>query len=152
LAGWFGLISAATLALSAFSAEIVRRRLDTNNPRAVTRSLGFLTAVIVLALAAFAWTESLPLALGAIMTIQVMRHTIDPIYTAWMNQRIDSRVRATVLSLGGQVDALGQIAGGPLVGGIGGLWGLRFALSASALLLTPALALLGRVKEEHIEV
>jgi hypothetical protein len=41
---------------------------------------------------------------------------IDPLYTAWISQRIDSSVRATVLSLSSQVDAFGQIMGGPGVG------------------------------------
>ena len=45
----------------------------------------------------------------------------DPLYLAWINQNIESRVRATVISMSSQTDAIGQIAGGPLLGAIGSL-------------------------------
>ena len=56
---------------------------------------------------------------------------------AWINQHTDSNVRATVLSIQGQADAFGQIAGGPAVGFIGTLSSVRVAISVSALILTP---------------
>jgi DHA3 family tetracycline resistance protein-like MFS transporter len=74
--------------------------------------------------------------------ITVTRGVIGPIYTAWVNQRLDSSARATVLSMSSQVDAIGQIAGGPSVGLIGNLVSVRAALAASAIILTPQLALL----------
>jgi DHA3 family tetracycline resistance protein-like MFS transporter len=45
-----------------------------------------------------------------------------------------------VISLSSQMDAIGQIAGGPLVGLIGN-WSVRLAITGSGLLLTPVLAL-----------
>jgi DHA3 family tetracycline resistance protein-like MFS transporter len=45
-----------------------------------------------------------------------------------------------MLSLTGQVDAIGQIAGGPAVGAIGNV-SIRAALVASALILSPVLPL-----------
>lgn len=62
---------------------------------------------------------------------------------AWVNRHIsadDSHVRATAISMWSQSDALGQIIGGPAVGATGNA-PLRLALTASALLLTPSLAL-----------
>ena len=47
-------------------------------------------------------------------------------------------------SLVGQADAVGEIAGGPAIGVVGTVSGMRAALVASGLLLTPALALYGR--------
>ncbi|MBL8055649.1 MAG: hypothetical protein JNK29_03070, partial [Anaerolineales bacterium] len=55
-----------------------------------------------------------------------------------------SEVRATVISMVGQSNALGQIGGGPGVGLIGRR-SLRAALVASGLLLTPILVLYGRM-------
>jgi MFS transporter, DHA3 family, tetracycline resistance protein len=46
-----------------------------------------------------------------------------------------------VISMSGQVDAVGQIAGGPGVGWIGNIFSIRAALLTSAAILTPALAL-----------
>ncbi|MFZ3591072.1 hypothetical protein ACOI1C_17905 [Bacillus sp. DJP31] len=39
-----------------------------------------------------------------------------PLYDTWINPNIESRVRATVLSLSSQMNALGQTIGGPVVG------------------------------------
>ena len=69
-------------------------------------------------------------------------------YTAWVNQNLDSETRATVLSISGQVDAIGQIAGGPGVGLIAKLVSVAAAISTSGLLLTPALWLIGRANKQ----
>jgi hypothetical protein len=61
-----------------------------------------------------------------------------------LNQNIRSEVRATVLSMNGQADALGQVAGGPAIGAIGSAFSIRAALVLSGLLITPALALYTR--------
>jgi DHA3 family tetracycline resistance protein-like MFS transporter len=61
-------------------------------------------------------------------------------------------VRATVLSMNGQADALGQVAGGPLIGAIGSAFSMRVALVFSGLLITPALALYTRTfKPRHAQ-
>jgi hypothetical protein len=49
-----------------------------------------------------------------------------------------------VISISGQSDAIGQAAGGPGLGGIGNVFGIRAALVAGAAVLTPALALYAR--------
>ena len=68
-----------------------------------------------------------------------------PLWSIWLNQQItDSSVRATVLSITGQADAVGQAAGGPVLGAIGNVWGIRAALATGALVLTPALGLYAR--------
>ena len=63
----------------------------------------------------------------------------------WLNQSIDdSSVRATVISIAGQSDAVGQVAGGPGIGAVGNAFGIRAALVAAGLVITPALGLYGR--------
>jgi hypothetical protein len=63
----------------------------------------------------------------------------------WLNQQItDSSVRATVISITGQSDAIGQAVGGPGLGVICYIWGIRAALVAGAVALAPALGLYGR--------
>ena len=70
---------------------------------------------------------------------------VAPLWSIWLNQQItDSSVRATVLSITGQADAVGQAAGGPVLGAIGNVWGIRAALATGALVLTPALGLYAR--------
>ena len=76
--------------------------------------------------------------------VSFMRNVSGPIYGAWLNQNINSEVRATVLSMSGQSNALGQTIGGPAIGAIGTVFSVRAALVVSALLLSPALALYAR--------
>ena len=79
------------------------------------------------------------------MVIRLARSLAYPLYMTWLNQQItDSSVRATVISITGQADAIGQAAGGPALGAIGNVWGLRTALTAGALVLVPALGFYGR--------
>jgi hypothetical protein len=73
-----------------------------------------------------------------------------PVYMAWLNRQItDSSVRATVISIAGQADAIGQTGGGPGLGAIGNAFGLRAALVAGGLVLAPAIALYGRAVAHH---
>jgi DHA3 family tetracycline resistance protein-like MFS transporter len=79
------------------------------------------------------------------------RNVIGPLYTAWVNQRLDSSVRATVISMSSQVDAIGQVAGGPVVGLIGSWLSVQAALVASALTLSPVLLLYPRALRQNNE-
>ena len=71
---------------------------------------------------------------------RLARSLSSPVYMTWLNQSIDdSSVRATVISLSGQSDAIGQVAGGPGIGAIGNAFGIPTALVAGGFVLTPAL-------------
>src|SRR5439155_1145570 len=68
-----------------------------------------------------------------------------PLFVTWLNRNIDdSSVRATVLSISEQADAVGQWTRGPAIGGVGSLVSLRAALLVGAAALSPAVALYGR--------
>ena len=68
-----------------------------------------------------------------------------PLYTIWLNEQItESSVRATVLSISGQANAVGQAGGGAVLGVIGNVWGIRAALATGSLAIAPALWLYGR--------
>jgi DHA3 family tetracycline resistance protein-like MFS transporter len=50
--------------------------------------------------------------------------------------------------MGGEVDAIGQLAGGPAIGLVGQLVSLRAAMVVAALTLVPALPLLARARRQ----
>ncbi len=57
------------------------------------------------------------------------RQLLEPLWSIWVNQQItDSSVRATVNSISGQADAVGQAAGGPVLGLVGNGFGTGAAL------------------------
>jgi DHA3 family tetracycline resistance protein-like MFS transporter len=74
----------------------------------------------------------------------VMRQAFSPVQRAWLNRSLDPSNRATLFSVDGQADALGQVVGGPIIGVIASGLSIRAALVSSAALLTLALPLLAR--------
>jgi DHA3 family tetracycline resistance protein-like MFS transporter len=138
---WIGGMRVAAMLLIAAAAEIVRRKVDTNNPNRIGRVMAYLTIGLVISLLAFALSRDLALAVMLYLAISVFREINYPLYTAWVNHRLDPQVRATVLSFSSQVDAIGQIAGGPAIGVVARAISLRAGLLGSAFLLTPVLGL-----------
>jgi DHA3 family tetracycline resistance protein-like MFS transporter len=88
-------------------------------------------------------TSNFIVALLAFFAFTTARGLTGPVYGTWSNQHIPSDVRATVLSMQSQTDAIGQTVGGPPLGALGERR-LPLAFLASALILSPALWLLRR--------
>ncbi len=141
---WFGIMGIGGMALSIAANELVRRRVDTASHAAVTRVLFVIEALLVVSLITFGLARSFALALAAFWAVGLLRQMSDPLTTAWINQSVAPRVRATVFSIAAQADAFGQIAGGPVVGWIGTVRSLRAALVTTGLVLSPALLLFAR--------
>jgi DHA3 family tetracycline resistance protein-like MFS transporter len=139
---WFGVIRAVGSLLTIGSTEVVRRRLNLTSQRSVTTSMLFLYGVVGAGTIAYGLSRGFIFALAAYWIVVVARSTASPVFTAWLNQHVDSRVRATVLSMSAQANEVGQVAGGPAVGFVGTVVSLRAALTVSGMLLAPALLLL----------
>ena len=100
---------------------------------------------MIASLIGFALAGNFVMAVVLNIGIGTIRTLLMPINSTWVNQHIDSSVRATVISMTSQVDALGQIVGGPPVGYIGERLGIRAALLTSGLILSPVLYLYARI-------
>ena len=99
-------------------AEVARRRVDTDSHVATARALLGMDAALMVAMVVFALAVSFEMAVAGYFVARVMRRVTIPISTAWINQSLTPNVRATVMSLNAQTDAVGQIAGGPLLGAL----------------------------------
>lgn len=138
---WFGILRVVASLLSVAGAEWVHRRVKLDQPEQSARAMFAATAILVAGLLAFAGAQFFGIAALWMILISVCRSVGAPIYDAWVNQKLDSNVRATVISMSGQVDAFGQIAGGPLVGALGN-YSVRLAIAVAGIILSPALWLL----------
>ncbi|HEU5368842.1 MAG TPA: MFS transporter [Ktedonobacterales bacterium] len=141
---WFGIISAGSMLLCIGAIEVVRRRVDMNRHRQVAWALFAFTALLSASVMLFALAGSFFLALAAYWIASVFRRIRVPVFNTWLTQNIDPSVRATVLSIDGQTDALGQIAGGPALGAVATYGSLRAALALAGAILLPALLLFVR--------
>ena len=138
---WFGLISVVGDLLLIGATELVSRRLDTNNQRKLIRVLVALNVLGMLGLLVLAFTGNFFIAIAAVWCVGIFRGVKGPIINTWLTQNSEARVRATLISLDGQMDALGQIGGGPPVGYLGTVFSLRVALAAVSVILAPVLLL-----------
>jgi len=142
---WFAVLEVIGAILSLTVLEVVRRKINMANHAALAKTMMSAYGIVIVATLAFALTGNVALALGALVVRGLCWSLAGPIAGAWINQSItDSRVRATVLSMNSQANALGQIAGGPGVGAVGNLFGIRAAIALAGMLLTPTLALFAR--------
>ncbi len=137
--GFFGLMRAGGMVLSILASRFVEQRLDTSSPLAIGRAMLGITAALSLSIIGFVLSPLFGLTIGIYVLINMFRNVAGPLYTAWVNQKLDSKTRATVLSMSSQVDAIGQIGGGPSVAAIAALSSVVAAITTSGLLLTPAL-------------
>jgi len=134
--------------LTILAVRFVERRVDSSSPLAIGRAMLLVTGIISFALFGFALSPLLLLSLGLYLVISVLRNVQIPLQTAWINQKLDSQVRATVHSMFGQVDAIGQVMGGPIVAVIAALGSAVASLVTSSLLLTPALFFIRRANSQ----
>ncbi|WP_203363710.1 MFS transporter [Bacillus sp. REN10] len=96
--------------------------------------------VLIMALICFAFSTNLIGFIFFFLIIQVIRDVTSTFESIWFNQLItDSSKRATFFSFKGQVDAIGQIGGGPVSGLISQYSSIKIGLAVSAVLLSPVL-------------
>ncbi len=136
---WINLLGIIGGLLATAALQVVMKRLQTDHDAALARASLFISVVMVGGLVAFALAGNFVLAVLFQWVIGITRNLIEPLEANWINRQIQSNVRATVISMRGQVDAIGQMAGGPPVGLVGERLGVRAALLTSAAILSPTI-------------
>jgi DHA3 family tetracycline resistance protein-like MFS transporter len=147
---FFGFLRAGGMLLSMLVTNRVEKRLDTSHAPSIARAMSWITVLLSAAIFIFAFSPLLILCILAELTVSATRNVMGPLYDAWVNQRLDSETRATVISMSGQVDAIGQVASGP-VAALVSLASVRAAITLAGLLLAPALPLIARANKLHGE-
>ena len=131
------LLFAGGLVLGAIISAVVERRIGDDDPQSIRRWLawtngGVALAVIALALGPF-WLAATAVVIGG-----GLRHVAYPLVQAWANRGADPGSRATLNSLVLQAESVGEIAGGPVLGGIGAVTGVASALVTSGVVFAAA--------------
>jgi MFS transporter, DHA3 family, tetracycline resistance protein len=142
-ATWFGILHAGAFLGGAVVTRLISQMTALRNLRLVVQILLTLTIVMLLATLLFALAGVFWLALIAIWMTRWVRIAMRPLVMAWANRGLTPSTRATVLSMLGQAEALGEVCGGPLLGLVATLHTVRTALVGAAAVLLPALLLYG---------
>jgi DHA3 family tetracycline resistance protein-like MFS transporter len=141
---WWGIIAAVSSVVGFVVTTLARRYVDLTSHKALTWVLGAMTALIGVMVAVFANLDSFYGVLALFWVMGGLRAARGPLSTAWLNRRLPSASRATLLSMNGQADAVGQAFGGPVVGVIAKQATIGLAMTVSALMLLPSLVLYRR--------
>ena len=136
---WFGIISMAATLLAVVITESFRRKINSSNHRSTVKALFFVNLLLVVSVAGFALAGNFAIAAVLYCCAEALRRVRQPIFDAWANQNVTSNVRATVLSMCSQADAIGQVVGGPILGLIATLVAIKVSLLAASLILVPTL-------------
>jgi MFS transporter, DHA3 family, tetracycline resistance protein len=140
---WFAFLNVGSVVLGVGVTEWVRRRLDLRQHRVAVRALLKSTAILSAAIIGFAFAPAFPAAVIAYWVARNAARVWGPVQRAWLNRSLEPATRATLFSVDGQADALGQIASGPALGLIARA-SVPAALALAGALLLPALAVFYR--------
>lgn len=148
---FFGILSGIKMILNISVLELLNRKSDTSS-NTVFKILISATITIIIMLLVFGLTDSLVIAFIVFLIIGVGRDIISVFMDIWLNSLIENpNTRATMFSVRGQVDSIGQIGGGPALGLIAKLFSIRTALIVSAVILSPILLFYKKVISSHSE-
>lgn len=153
---WVGAINGIAMVISIIVVEYIKRKLDRTGKLQKVWLLIVINFVMVVSIILFGLAKNFTMAFSSYLTFYVLRTTNSPIYRAWLNENIESKVRATVLSTYGQIDSLGQILSGPIVGYIALRTNTSISIITSGIILTPVVVLyfflLKRAKAEQTNI
>lgn len=141
---WFGVINAVGLVLGIVAIEVVKKRVDVVRGPGIVRALIGVNVLLIVTTAAFGLTGGFAEAVATFWLVDVLRYTHLPLFQAWVNRGLQPASRATINSAASQMDGLGQIFGGPVLGAIGAVRSVAAAIVAASVLRIPALFLLRR--------
>lgn len=149
---WFGIMKLLGSGLSILAAQLLIAYMGKKGDGGRTAVVFFTSAGYILCLILFALGSDFWFVLGVFLLTGLMRSLREPVLAAWMNAHVEERMRATVFSTSGQLDAFGQIIGGPIVGLAAQRFSVSRGLVCTALLLLPALFLVPAAGREEISL
>ena len=132
---WFGIFRAVSLVGGIAVTEVVRRSVDITRPNAIIFALMLLTIGIMVSYVAFGLAGVFWGAVIGFLVVGWLRTAVEPLMLTWVNRRLESNTRATVLSMLSQSDALGQVTGGPAFGLLATLRSVRATLILGAIVI-----------------
>lgn len=134
---WFGIFSIIGTLLSISVIQVAIKKSEKLNKLKNAVVLLAINSFYILCMLIFALTKDFNLMLIAYLTTNMFRTINEPIFNSWLNNHIDDNSRATVLSVNGQINSLGQIIGGPIIGIIASKISISIGIACTALMLTP---------------
>ena len=138
---WFGIFGILGMILSFIVMHFMAKNLKNEDNRKNGKLLLCINILYISSMLIFALTRNFSLMLIAYLATNTFKIINEPIFSAWLNGHIDDNSRATVLSINGQMNSLGQILGGPIIGIIATNISVSIGIVCTSLLVAPVLVL-----------
>ncbi len=138
---WFSVIEVCIVITNFCGISLVNWLVDTNNRQAVVFAQFIINSIAVASVVWLALAGQFVFALFGFFLFTTVRGPSLTLEQVWMNSYLHSNVRATLFSLRGQVSAIAQIVGGPLLGLIATGINSRVAMVVAGIVLAPTLVL-----------
>lgn len=132
-------VNLIALFLSILAVEYIKRQLKNTKKLKKVWLLFIINILMFITLLLFSLSGQFYISASLYISFYIVRRINQPVYRAWINQYIEPNIRATVLSTYGQLDSLGQIIGGPIIGYIALKTNTSIGLLVSALIFAPVL-------------
>jgi DHA3 family tetracycline resistance protein-like MFS transporter len=113
---WWGIIAAIASLFGLAATTVARRYVDLRDQLRLTHILSLCLLGVSASVLTLANVEGFYLVLGCYWLMGALRSAYGPLMTAWLNRLLPEASRATLFSMYGQADAVGQSFGGPVVG------------------------------------
>ncbi len=143
---WFGIFGILTMLFSALAMQLVIRKWSSPSARGSLNGLSLINFLTIVSMLAFGLTHSFGLMLTAYLAISTLKALNRPILNAFLGGHIDGSIRATVLSTNEQMNSLGEILGGPLIGLIAEHFSVGLGISSTVIFLIPVSLILLKMR------
>ncbi|WP_164545787.1 MFS transporter [Paenibacillus albus] len=146
---WFGIFGIVGMILGLVTNEVVIRKINLES-RVVVRNLMLLLVFMkIICVILFGLAPNLIWALASFWLLGMFNSVFYPLYSAWLNQHLESGTRSTVLSFLSQANAIGQTAGGPVIGWAGVRYTIRVSIVLSAFMLLPLVFVFQKLRKQE---
>lgn len=143
---WFGIFGILTMLFSALAMQLVIRKWNSPSGRGSLSGQALINFLTILSMLTFGLTHNFSLMLAAYLAISTLKALNRPILNAFLSVHIDGSIRATVLSTNEQMNSLGEILGGPLIGLVAERFSVGIGVSSTVIFLIPVLFILLKMR------
>jgi MFS transporter, DHA3 family, tetracycline resistance protein len=147
---WFAIIHSGGILINLTFIEWIKRNMKDSASIGILWLLSAINMIMASSIFIFAFAGNFYLAAASYWLTYTMRYSHASLNDIIINKNIsDSRIRATVFSMKAQLDQVGQIVGGPIIGLIANTWSVSIGLLSSGLIILPIVIIYIRLTKHN---
>lgn len=143
---WFGIFEISGMIISAFVIHVMIKKQKSRNDNKSISMLLVVNSMYIVSMIAFGITKNFYMMLFAYLLINTLKSVNKPVMNALLSNNISENIRATVLSTNGQINSLGEMIGGPVIGVIANCYSIGIGITSTVIFLIPVIFIFLKLK------